>query len=60
MPKTKLENIVQKRRESQEEIAGMQARANAIMEQSNQALMARDDIASIQEQGNNMVEATAM
>lgn len=60
MPKVKLETIVKNRKEAQEQIAQMQAQANAMMEQSNQIMQARDDIAAIQEQGNNMVETTAM
>jgi len=60
MPKVKLETIVKNRKEAQEQIAQMQAQANAMMEQSNQIMQARDDIAAIQEQGNNMVETTVM
>ena len=60
MPKVKLETIVKNRKEAQEQISQMQAQANAMMEQSNQIMQARDDIAAIQEQGNNMVETTAM
>ena len=60
MPKVKLENIVKKRREAQEKIAGMQAQANSIMSESNQIMQGQEEIANIQDIGNQMVETTAM
>lgn len=64
MPKVKLESILKKRREAQEQIAGMQAQANELMNQANMVMQDRDEIANIQQAGNNMdnqmVETTAM
>lgn len=60
MPKVKLESILKKRREAQEQIAGMQAQANQLMNQANMVMQDRDEIANIQQAGNNMVETTAM
>lgn len=59
MPKVKLENIVKQRREAQQKIAGMQAQANAIMSESNQVMQDQEEIANIQDIGNQMVEATS-
>ena len=60
MPKVKLENIVKKRKEAQQQIAGLQAQANAIMSESNQVMQDQEEIANIQDIGNQMVETTAM
>ena len=60
MPKQKLEIIIKDRQEAQQQIAGMQARANQMMEQSNQIMQNEQDIANIEAQGNQMVETTAM
>ena len=60
MPKTKLESIVNKRKEAQQQIAQMQAQANAMMSESNQVLQNQEDIANIEAMGNQMVGTTAM
>lgn len=60
MPKVKLENIVEKRKEAQKQIADMESKAQTIMAQGNQILQNNEEIASIEQAGNNMVEATAM
>ena len=60
MPKTKLENIVKKRKEAQDQIAQMQLQANQMMQEANQVVQSQQEIANIQAAGNNMVETTAM
>lgn len=60
MPKQKLEIIIKDRQEAQEQIAQAQAKANAIMNQSNQIIQNQEDIANIEAMGNQMVETTAM
>lgn len=60
MPKQKLEIIIKDRQEAQEQIAGMQARANKMMAESNQIMQNEQDIANIEAQGNQMVETTVM
>ena len=60
MPKVKLENIVKKRREAQEQISQMQLQANEIMNRTNQAMQNEQDIANIQAMGNQMVGTTGM
>lgn len=60
MPKVKLENIVKKRREAQEQISQMQLQANEIMNRTNQAMQNEQDIANIQAMGNRMAGTTGM
>lgn len=60
MPKVKLENIVKKRREAQEQISQMQLQANEIMNRTNQAMQNEQDIANIQAMGNQMAGTTGM
>lgn len=60
MPKVKLENIVKKRREAQQQISQMQLQANEIMNRTNQAMQNEQDIANIQAMGNQMVGTTGM
>ena len=60
MPKVKLENILKKRQEAQQEIAQMQLQANQMMQEANQVVQSQQEIADIQAAGNNMVGTTAM
>lgn len=60
MPKTKLENIVKKRKEAQDQIAQMQLQANQMMQEANQVVQNQQEIADIQAAGDNMIETTAM
>lgn len=60
MPKTKLENIIKKRQEAQEQISQMQLQANQMMGETNQIIQNQQEIADIEAAGNNMVEATGM
>jgi hypothetical protein len=60
MPKVKLENILKKRQEAQQEIARMQMEADRMNMMTDQALQDSQEIADIEAAGNNMVETAAM
>lgn len=60
MPKTKLENIVKKRKEAQDQIAQMQLQANQMMQEANQVVQNQQEIADIQAAGDNMIGTTGM
>lgn len=60
MPKVKLENILKKRKEAQDQIAQMQLQANQMMGEANQIVQNQQEIADIEAAGNNMVGTTGM
>lgn len=60
MPKVKLENILKKRQEAQQEIARMQMEADRMNMMTDQALQDSQEIADIEAAGNQMVETAAM
>lgn len=60
MPKQKLEIIIKERQEAQEEIAGMQQKAETVMNNSNRIVQNQEEIANMEALGNQMVETTAM
>ena len=60
MPKVKLENILKKRQEAQQEIARMQMEADRMNMITDQALQDSQEIANIEAAGNQMVETAAM
>lgn len=60
MPKVKLENILKKRQEAQQQIAAMQQQADMMEMQTQQALQDRQEIDAIQAAGDNIVGTTAM
>lgn len=60
MPKVKLENILKKRQEAQQEIARMQMEADRMNMITDQALQDSQEIADIEAAGNQMVETAAM
>lgn len=60
MPKVKLENILKKRQEAQQEIARMQMEADRMNMITDQTLQDSQEIANIEAAGNQMVETAAM
>ena len=60
MPKVKLENILKKRQEAQQEIARMQMEADRMNMITDQALQDSQEIADIEAAGNQMIETAAM
>ena len=60
MPKTKLENILKKRKEAQQEIDAIQQQADMMKMQMQQQQANAMDIQQIAEAGNNLMETAAM
>lgn len=60
MPKQSLQEIIDKRKEAQQQIMQMQAQANSIVNQSEQYLQGQDEIANIESMGNQMMQTAEM
>ncbi|MDV3426950.1 MAG: hypothetical protein LIR50_07155 [Bacillota bacterium] len=55
MPKVKLENILEKRKESQQKIDAMEQRAIMMKNQAQMQIQSQGEIENIAQQGNNMI-----
>lgn len=60
MPKTKLENILKKRKEAQKQIDAMEQQAMQMKNQMQMQMANRNDVEAIAEQGNNLINQATM